>query len=62
MQPSSESQQTQSLSNSDTKLFKLNSTGNWDDVGTGKATITRNTTPMNSLDILLNITNDLKEE
>jgi hypothetical protein len=53
METNSNSQQNNPISGSDTKLFKLNSTGNWDDVGTGKATITRNTSEIESIDIFL---------
>ena len=34
------------LYNSETKLFKLNSAGNWNDEGTGKTSIVRSMQPV----------------
>lgn len=62
METSSNTQQDNTISDSDTKLFKLNSTGNWDDVGTGKATITRSTSEIESIDIFLTMITQPKEK
>lgn len=57
----SKSTNLDSLLNCDSKLFKLNSSGNWDDIGTGRTSITRRSNSIESLNIVFKVGSDSKQ-